>query len=173
MRVLADEGVALDRMFAHGGMFRTAGVAQRFLAGALDAPVSVADTASEGGSWGIAVLAAFAHARRDADERGELDAYLRDRVFGGFAFDTVVPHPEDVAGFAAYLDRYRDGLVIEHAAIHDAKGGSPGRHAGGRPQSEEIAGGRQDRPSVAAASAVAPASEHPAPTPSPTEGPTT
>ncbi len=59
MRVLADEGVALDRMFAHGGMFRTAGVAQRFLAGALDAPVAVGETASEGGAWGIAVLAAY------------------------------------------------------------------------------------------------------------------
>ena len=60
MRVLAEEGVALDRMFAHGGMFRTAGVAQRFLAGALDAPVAVGETASEGGAWGIAVLAAYA-----------------------------------------------------------------------------------------------------------------
>lgn len=59
MRVLADDGVALDRMFAHGGMFRTAGTAQRFLAAALDAPVSVAGTASEGGAWGIAVLAAY------------------------------------------------------------------------------------------------------------------
>src|SRR5690606_16408521 len=59
MRVLDGEGVALDQMFAHGGMFRTAGVAQRFLAGALDSPVSVAATASEGGAWGIAVLASF------------------------------------------------------------------------------------------------------------------
>ena len=59
MRVLADEGVELDRMFAHGGIFRTAGVAQRFLAGALDAPVAVGETASEGGAWGIAVLASY------------------------------------------------------------------------------------------------------------------
>ena len=64
MRVLDDEGVALDRMFAHGGMFRTAGVAQRFLAGALDAPVAVGETASEGGAWGIAVLAVVPGARR-------------------------------------------------------------------------------------------------------------
>ncbi len=59
MRVLTEEGVALDRMFAHGGLFRTAGVAQRFLAGALDAPVSTSNTAGEGGAWGMAVLAAF------------------------------------------------------------------------------------------------------------------
>src|SRR3546814_6890221 len=57
MRILADEGVALDQMYAHGGIFRTAGVAQRFLAGALRAPVAVTETASEGGAWGMAVLA--------------------------------------------------------------------------------------------------------------------
>lgn len=128
MRVLADEGVALDRMFAHGGMFRTAGVAQRFLAGALDAPVSVADTASEGGAWGIAVLAAFRIARdagssgagsRDAasGDAPALDDYLRHRVFGGFAFETTTPHHDDVAGFGRFLERYAAGLAVERAAI--------------------------------------------------------
>ncbi|MFI5039864.1 MAG: FGGY-family carbohydrate kinase, partial [Solirubrobacterales bacterium] len=113
MGVLADEGVTLDRMFAHGGMFRTAGVAQRFLAGALDAPVSVAETASEGGAWGIAVLAAYLSA---ADSGLPLDDYLRSRVFGGFTFETTDPHPDDVAGFAAYLERYRAGLAVERSA---------------------------------------------------------
>jgi sugar (pentulose or hexulose) kinase len=111
MRVLADEGVELDQMFAHGGMFRTAGVAQRFLAGALDAPVSVAETASEGGAWGMAVLASF------VNESGALDDYLRDRVFAGAAFETVEPDATDVAGFATYLDRYRAGLTVERAAV--------------------------------------------------------
>lgn len=114
MRVLHDEGVALDRMFAHGGLFRTAGVAQRFLAGALDAPVSVADTASEGGAWGIAVLAAYLPA---AAEGTGLDAYLQHRVFGGFAFETTTAHPGDVAGFGRFLDRYRSGLAVERAAV--------------------------------------------------------
>ena len=76
MRVLEDEGVALDRMFAHGGMFRTAGVAQRFLAGALDAPVAVGETASEGGAWGIAVLAAYLSHAAETD----LTRYLRPGV---------------------------------------------------------------------------------------------
>ena len=111
MRVLAEEGVALDRMFAHGGMFRTAGVAQRFLAGALDAPVSVAETASEGGAVG------HRRARRRTCASGaELDLgdYLRDRVFARRASSTrAEPDPDDVAGFAAYLDRYRAGLAIE------------------------------------------------------------
>lgn len=122
MRVLEDEGVGLDRMFAHGGMFRTAGVAQRFLAGALGAPVSVGDTASEGGAWGIAVLAAYARAVASADASAEasvisLSSYLDARVFADAAVETADPEPADVAGFAAYLDRYRAGLAVEAAAV--------------------------------------------------------
>ncbi|MDN3495752.1 FGGY-family carbohydrate kinase [Planococcus sp. APC 4015] len=113
MRVLDGEGVQLDRMFAHGGMFRTAGVAQRFLAGALDAPVAVGETASEGGAWGIAVLAAYA-----ASGAGDsLGVYLDHRVFAGAEIVTVDPDPADVAGFATYLDRYRAGLAVEAAAV--------------------------------------------------------
>ncbi|MDM4762495.1 FGGY-family carbohydrate kinase [Galbitalea sp. SE-J8] len=116
MRVLANEGVRLDRMFAHGGMFRTAGVAQRFLAAALDAPVSVAGTASEGGAWGMAVLAAYRRAVAGG-AGGGLAAYLGEAVFGGAEAASVDPVPADVAGFAAYLDRYAAGLAVESAAI--------------------------------------------------------
>jgi sugar (pentulose or hexulose) kinase len=112
MQILAGEGVAIDRMYAHGGIFRTAGVAQRFLAGALDAPVTVAETASEGGAWGIAVLAGYL---TDGGGRS-LDAYLRDRVFADAPATTVDPDPADVAGYATYLDRYRAGLAAEAAA---------------------------------------------------------
>ncbi|MBW9108995.1 xylulokinase [Microbacterium ureisolvens] len=122
MSVLDEEGVGLDRMFAHGGMFRTAGVAQRFLAGALGAPVSVGDTASEGGAWGIAVLAAYARSVAETDASAAasvipLAAYLDERVFAGAAVATAEPDPADVAGFAAYLDRYRAGLAVEAAAV--------------------------------------------------------
>ena len=116
MRVLAGERVELDQMFAHGGMFRTAGVAQRFLAGALDAPVSIAATASEGGAWGIAVLASYVSTTASGLEL-DLDSYLSERVFGDTRFETTEPDPADVAGFAAYLDRYRAGLAIEQAAV--------------------------------------------------------
>ncbi|HKT57478.1 MAG TPA: FGGY-family carbohydrate kinase [Microbacterium sp.] len=112
MRVLADEGVTLERMFAHGGMFRTAGIAQRLLAAALDAPVAVGDTASEGGAWGIAVLADFL-SHTDLD----LASHLADRVFAEAAVSVADPDPVDVAGFAAYLDRYRRGLAVEAAAV--------------------------------------------------------
>ena len=113
MQTLAEEGVGLDQMFAHGGVFRTAGVAQRFLAGALDAPVTVGDTAAEGGAWGMAVLAAYAAAKTDSD----LSTYLTDHVFAGAASVTAEPDSADVAGFADYLTRYRAGLAAEAAAV--------------------------------------------------------
>ncbi|MEO6117151.1 MAG: FGGY-family carbohydrate kinase [Pseudolysinimonas sp.] len=113
MQVLADEGAQLERMYAHGGMFRTAGVAQRFLAAALNAPVLVAETASEGGAWGMSVLAAYA-----ASGSGQsLESYLTDKVFASTEFAQADPDPEDVAGFSAYLARYRAGLDIERAAV--------------------------------------------------------
>ncbi|WP_375386102.1 xylulokinase [uncultured Microbacterium sp.] len=113
MRVLAGEEVRLDRMFAHGGMFRTRGVAQRLLAGALDVPVAVGKAASEGGAWGAAVLASYLSATTVTD----LDTYLRERVFASADIAVVAPDPEDVAGFAAYLDTYRAGLAVEAAAV--------------------------------------------------------
>jgi len=108
MQVLTAEGVALDRMYAHGGMFRTAGVAQRFLAAALDAPVGVAESASEGGAWGIAVLATFVGSEQSLSE------YLNERLA---AADMITPEADDVAGFSSYLDRYSAGLAVERAAV--------------------------------------------------------
>ena len=113
MQVLTDEGVELDRLFAHGGMFRTAGVAQRFLAGALAAPVAVGELAAEGGAWGIAVLASYL---AQAD-RQSLSDYLDGTVFAGAALTIAEPDATDAAGFAAYLERYRAGLAVEAAAV--------------------------------------------------------
>ncbi|MFK4761653.1 xylulokinase [Microbacterium sp. ZW T5_45] len=111
MQVLTAEGVELDRMFAHGGMFRTAGVAQRFLAGALGAPVTVGELASEGGAWGIAVLASY------LGRSESLGEYLAASVFATASLTTADPDAADVAGFTSYLDRYRAGLAVEAAAI--------------------------------------------------------
>ena len=112
MQVLAGEGVELDAMFAHGGVFRTAGVAQRFLAAAIGAPVAVGATAGEGGAWGMAVLAAYLGAH-DEQSLGE---YLAANVFAQAETTVVEPDPVDVAGYAAFLDHYRAGLVVERAA---------------------------------------------------------
>jgi sugar (pentulose or hexulose) kinase len=112
--LLKDEGVQLDSMFAHGGLFKTKGVAQRFLAAALDTPVSVGDIAGEGGAWGIALLAAFT---RDRMEHQGLAEYLAASVFAGAALESVEPDPVDVAGFDAFVTRFTAGLPIEHAAV--------------------------------------------------------
>ena len=107
------EGVRLDRMFAHGGLFRTAGVGQRFLAAAIDTPVSVGDVAAEGGAWGIAVLAAFAGSGSDRS----LAEYLDTTVFANASLQTIEPDPVDVAGFDAFMQRYVAALPVERAAV--------------------------------------------------------
>lgn len=137
MRALHEEGVTIERMQAHGGLFRTAGVAQRLLAAALDAPVGVADSASEGGAWGIAVLAAFTaetaagaqtsaqtSAQSAAQTHQPLADYLATRVFDDADTAAVDPDPADTAGFAAYLTQYEAGLAIERRAV-DALAGGP------------------------------------------------
>ncbi len=113
MRVLAAEGVELDALYAHGGMFRTAGVAQRLLAAAVGAPVAVSRTASEGGPWGMAVLAAYLGAAAEQD----LGTFLRTRVFGDAEIDVVAPDADDMTGYATFLDRYTAGLAVERAAV--------------------------------------------------------
>jgi sugar (pentulose or hexulose) kinase len=112
--LLTDEGVRLDAMFAHGGLFRTRGVAQRFLSAALRVPVSVGDVAGEGGAWGIAVLAAFL---RDRADDQTLADYLATTVFDGVELVTLEPDDADAAGFDAFMERYVAGLAVERAAV--------------------------------------------------------
>jgi sugar (pentulose or hexulose) kinase len=107
-----EEGVKLERMFAHGGLFRTTGVAQRYLAAAIDTPVSVGAFGAEGGAWGVAVLAAFATSN---PRNLALGAFLNDEVFATATVDTIEPSPADVAGFSAYLQRFVAGLSLEAA----------------------------------------------------------
>lgn len=114
MDVLAAEEIELVSMFGHGGFFKTAGVGQRVLAAAIDTPVSVGEIAGEGGAWGMALLAAF---RSLNPTGGSLTDYLNDSVFANASLDTVNPTPEDVAGFQAFLERYKRGLDVERAAV--------------------------------------------------------
>ena len=108
------EDVGLDRMFAHGGLFRTKGVAQRYLAAAIDTPVSVGEIAAEGGAWGIAVLAAFLVQRTDDQTLGD---FLDTEIFARTELETIDPDPADVAGFDAFIDRYVAALPVERAAV--------------------------------------------------------
>ena len=108
--ILREEGVGLDSLFAHGGLFKTPGVAQQILADSLNIPVSVGDTAGEGGAWGIAVLARYRAVLAAGKSGLTLPAYLSERVFAGASVSTLDPNPEGVAGYERFLSSYRASL---------------------------------------------------------------
>lgn len=112
--LMEDEKVKVERIMGHGGFFKTKGVGQRYLAAAVNAPVTVMDTASEGGAWGIALLAAYL-VDRNADEK--LEDYLETRIFKELSGDTIVPYAEDEEGFRVFMEHYKSGLAIEKCAI--------------------------------------------------------
>ncbi|MCB0149186.1 MAG: FGGY-family carbohydrate kinase [Caldilineaceae bacterium] len=108
------EQVEIDQILGHGGFFKTEEVGQRIMAAAMNVPVSVMETAGEGGAWGIALLAAYM-ARKSEQE--PLEAYLAEKVFAGEKATTLAPDARDVEGFTAFMARYEQGLGIERAAI--------------------------------------------------------
>jgi sugar (pentulose or hexulose) kinase len=108
------EHVKVDQVLGHGGFFKTKEVGQKIMAAAMNVPVSVMETAGEGGAWGIALLASYM-IYKEANE--PLEAYLSNRVFKGEIGTTIAPDLTDVAGFAAFMERYKRGLVIERAAV--------------------------------------------------------
>jgi len=130
MAVLAAEGVRVDRLLAHGGLFRTPGAAQQLLAAALGVPVAVERSAGEGGAWGIALLAAYI----DAAPAQALSDFLATEVFHEGSLSVVSPDERDVDGFAAFLERYRRGLALARAAV-EAVPGERAANAGPHPGS--------------------------------------
>ena len=109
-----EEHVKVDRITGHGGLFKTKGVGQRILAAALDSPISVMETAGEGGAWGIALLAAFMV--NNAAKRS-LPEYLEEVVFAGNVGEEIAPTSEEVAGFNAYLKNYLKYLPAQEKAV--------------------------------------------------------
>ena len=116
--MLKEEHVELDRILGHGGLFKTKGVGQSILAGAIDTPVSVMETAGEGGAWGIALLASYM-VHREEDEN--LADFLAEKVFAGETGIEMQADPEDVAGFNTFIERYKEGFPIERAAVDHLK----------------------------------------------------
>lgn len=114
--LLKEEGVKLDRILGHGGLFKTEGVGQKIMAAAMNAPVSVMETAGEGGAWGIALLASFMK-NKGVDET--LDKYLAEKVFAGYEGVEMSPDEADVNGFDEFIVRYKSGLPIERAAVEN------------------------------------------------------
>lgn len=108
------EQVQIQDMYAHGGLFKTPGVGQRIMAAAMNAPVSVMNTAGEGGPWGMAILASY---MLHKDSKESLSSFLANRVFAGNTGSKLAPLPEDVEGYQAFMKRYQKGLAIERAAV--------------------------------------------------------
>ena len=113
-----DEKVQVDRITGHGGLFKTKGVGQRILAAAINSPISVMETAGEGGAWGIALLAGYLV---NNAEKLSLADYLDQKVFAGNTGVEIAPTAEDVAGFDKYIETYKAGLAIEQAAVANKK----------------------------------------------------
>jgi sugar (pentulose or hexulose) kinase len=118
MDILAGENVTIDRLMGHGGLFKTPVVGQKYLAAATDSPVSVMETAGEGGPYGMALLAAYMLRKGDGET---LEAYLKNKVYAGAIVSTLAPEKEDVKGFNAFLERYEKSLAAEKAAVENLK----------------------------------------------------
>lgn len=112
------ENVRLDMLLGHGGFFKATGAGQKLMAAAMGTPVSVMETAGEGGPWGIALLAAYL-VRKQAGET--LEDYLENKVFAGSKGESVEPDPKDVAGFETFMKSYISGLEAERAAVDALK----------------------------------------------------
>lgn len=112
------EQVKIDQVLGHGGFFKTKEVGQKIMAAAIQVPVSVMESAGEGGAWGIALLASY---MLNKGTNESLEAYLTNRVFAELNSTTWAPDPKDVEGFRVFMDRYRKGLIIERAAVSALK----------------------------------------------------
>lgn len=109
-----DENVEVDRITGHGGLFKTPGVGQRILAAALNSPISVMETAGEGGAWGMALLASYAV---NNTRRLSLAGWLNECVFLGNTGSEIAPTAEEVEGFNRYIKNYIECLPVEQAAV--------------------------------------------------------
>jgi sugar (pentulose or hexulose) kinase len=119
MDILFDqEKVKIDQLLGHGGFFKTKEVGQKIMAAAMNVPVSVMETAGEGGAWGIALLASY---MLHTGTNEPLETYLSNRVFAGEKGSTLAPDPRDIDGFTVFMERYKKGLVIERAAVEAMK----------------------------------------------------
>ncbi|MCD8091239.1 MAG: FGGY-family carbohydrate kinase [Clostridiales bacterium] len=109
-----EEGVKIDTLLGHGGFFKTEGVGQSLMAAAMETPVACMETAGEGGPWGMALLAAYAV---NKDEGETLEHYLSEKVFADSSVSVIEPDKEDVKGFNAYTESYKNAIEAEKAAV--------------------------------------------------------
>lgn len=114
--LVKEENVVIDSVLGHGGLFKTKGVGQSILAAAINTPVSVMETAGEGGPWGMALLASYMIRREEGES---LEEYLEKKVFAGNAGTSISPDPKDVKGYEVFIERYKKGIPIELSALEN------------------------------------------------------
>ena len=112
------ENVNIEKITGHGGFFKTKGVGQLYLSAAVNAPVTVMDTASEGGAWGISILAAY---MSEKGENESLSSYLDNKVFTNMSGSTLMADKDTVNGFNKFMEHYVSGLSVEKSAIDAMK----------------------------------------------------
>ncbi len=112
------EKVEIEKLLGHGGLFKTRIVGQKLMAGAMNTPVAVMETAGEGGAWGIALLAAFMSCKADGET---LEDYLENKVFADYKASVIEPDVKDVDGFNKYIERYKAAVAVEKSAIANLK----------------------------------------------------
>jgi sugar (pentulose or hexulose) kinase len=114
LEIFEKENVRIDRVLGHGGFFKTKNVGQKIMAAAMNVPITVMETASEGGAWGIALLASYLLNKSVGES---LEDYLSAKVFAGKEGLTVSPDQNDLDSFTLFMRRYKNGLTIERAAV--------------------------------------------------------
>ena len=108
-----DENVPVEKLLGHGGLFKVEGVAQQMMASALNTEVQVTKSASEGGAWGMAILAEY---MKEKAEGESLASYIENVIFAGAESTTKAPNPEETAGYNKYIEMYKQALEAEKAA---------------------------------------------------------
>src|SRR5699024_6325282 len=110
-----NEKVHVDYILGHGGFFKTDKVGQQLMADALKIPITIMNTAEEGGPWGAELLAAY-HLNHNKEEF--LDDYLKKKVFNKVETKTLQPSAEGIQSFTSFMNNYKSMLEIERTAIN-------------------------------------------------------
>ncbi len=112
--LLQEENVKIEKIYGHGGFFKTEGVGQKIMSQATNSPVSIMENAGEGGAWGMAILAKYIDCSSE-----ELVDFLNNKVFKNVKVTTLEATKEEVLGFCKFMERYKNGLSIERSAIEN------------------------------------------------------
>ncbi|MBE6610203.1 MAG: ATPase [Ruminococcaceae bacterium] len=114
MDILKREGVSIDSVLAHGGFYKTDFVGQNATSAILETPVTVMQNASEGGAWGMAILALYA-----TDNGKSLGDFL-DGIFADVGKTVVMADEEELTKCREYMKAYRKYLAAEKTAADGA-----------------------------------------------------